>query len=121
LIKEFKKKKFTKQNNKYVKIKREDNNLFIVIKKLVFLDGSEASSLSKIKQKTEKIVLSLFKKRKNISLEEHKPSNYYEYFLLKNLGNSKKIDKKILNKLFNDWLHLSKKERKTLINEFNEL
>ena len=87
----------------------------------MFLEGSEADSLSKIKLKTERVIMSLFKRKKHLSLEEHKPSNYYEYFLIKNLVNVKKIDKKILNKLFDEWLHLTKRDRKNLISEFNEL
>ena len=120
MIKEFKKKKFSKQNNKFVKIKKDENNLFIIIKKLVFLDESESDFLSKIKLKTDKNIITLFKKKRNI-IEEYKPANYYEYYLIKNLINAKKIDKKMLNKLFDEWLQISRKDKKTLINEFNNL
>jgi len=63
LIKEFKKKKFSKKNNKNVKIKRNRDEFVIVIKKLIYLDDEkQIEFLRREKKNSEEKVLDLQKK-----------------------------------------------------------
>jgi hypothetical protein len=113
MMKEFKKKKLNKGNNKNVKIKKTKNGVFnIVVRKIIFLlDNDQIEFMRKNKKKTEE---KLFQVQKNLQqriqttnrrrrkvveeninktvfdsvdeiIHETKIENYYEYFLTKDL------------------------------------
>lgn len=61
LMKEFKKKKFCKLNNKNVKIKKSKSSFFVIIKKYIFLETKEADYLRKNRKSMEERVSNQFK------------------------------------------------------------
>lgn len=61
LMKELKKKKFCKHNNKNVKIKKNKKSFYVIIKKYIFLDKKEADFFRKNRKKMEEKVSNNFK------------------------------------------------------------
>jgi hypothetical protein len=142
LIREFKKKKFDKENNKNVKVKKKGNSLFVIIKKFIFLDDCE--NFKKIKKKSEKKILeyvkmiSQGKTKKDVVrmskqefMDRYPLNNAYEYHLLKDvileeedddisikLTGVKRINKKYLGNKLKEWLTLS--DRSEISKEFNK-
>jgi hypothetical protein len=142
LIKEFKKKKFDKENNKNVKVKKKGNSFFVIIKKFIFLD--DCDNFKKIKKKSEKKILEYAKsftqgnnKKDSITIpkqefiQNYPLINPYEYFLLKELlsedqednitlklTSARKMNKKYLNTKLKEWLSLP--DRSDIAKEFNK-
>ncbi len=116
LMKEFKKKKFCKLNNKNVKIKKSKSSFFVIIKKYIFLEAHEADHLRKNRKSMEERVSNQFKlllselvkqtnsKKKKYSISKVKDNNKAllreENEDLINLGEEtnllKEVDKRLL-------------------------
>ena len=141
LIKEFKKKKYDKENNKNVKVKKKGNSFFVIIKKFIFLDDCE--NFKKIKKVSEKKILDYAKSltqgknkkdlitmSKEEFLQSYPLNNAYEYFILRDLiaadednvslklASIKKINKKYLNIKLKEWLSLT--DRSDISKEYNK-
>lgn len=121
LMKEFKKKKFCKLNNKNIKIKKIKSSFYVIVKKYIFLEPKEADYLRKNRKSIEekisikfKMLLTEFvkqsnsKKKKISSSSKQKNKNYIsnnqeneDLIILEEERNLlKEIDKKfILNHL----------------------
>jgi hypothetical protein len=138
LIKEFKKKRVSKDNNKNVKVRKDGHRITLIIKKFVFLDDSE--TFKKYKKLAENKLTSLIKKLSSGRNKEKQTqvieeiANYYEYFLMKdyftilsrdkvqyNPSNLRKINKKYISTKLKQWLSLSTYEREIVINEYNNI
>jgi hypothetical protein len=139
LIKEFKKKRLSKDNNKNVKIKKDGNNLSIIIKKYIFLDDSEAFKKMRIiaEDRVSELVKNLGKNRKkekHIAMNIDEIGNYYEYFLMRDYfkiisrdkieytqAGLRKINKKYFLTKLAQWLNYTNIERDLVINEYNNI
>jgi hypothetical protein len=139
LIKEFKKKKLSKDNNKNVKIKKEGDKFTVVIKKFIFLE--DCDNFKKIKTIAESRLTELVKKLNTnkkkggqMTSDIDEISNYYEYFLMKDhftiislnkvqytFTNLRKINKKFFISKLNKWLNMSTYERNIIISEYNNI
>lgn len=107
LIKEFKKKKLTKEYNKNVKLKKVNGKLNLIVKKYVYLQDDEIDFLKRHKKSIEENSLNiiksefLLKKKRNINnnnnnnkiftlqknefIKIFEINNYYTFFLFKDL------------------------------------
>jgi hypothetical protein len=120
LMKEFKKKKFCKNNNKNVKIKKCEGKTYIMIKKFIYLgDDDQSVLLRKIKKSSENKILSCanmlrdkYVRMKNnkaskISNQKRSSRNKQKDTTSVDAENSNKIGKEIgINKLVTDILCL---------------
>ncbi len=118
LMKEFKKKKFCKLNNKNVKIKKIKNNFYVIIKKYIFLYDEEAEYFRKNRKNMEEKVNNQFKflmtefiKLNNINKKRKNSLN------IKNKSKTKKINN--FNKNGNDQ-SIQLEEERNLLKEMNK-
>jgi len=109
LMKEFKKKKFCKLNNKNIKIKKIKSSFFVIIKKYILLETKEADYLMKNRKLMEERILNHLKM---LLTELTKPTNLKKK---RDSSNSKEKGKNnILNSGKNENLIILEEERNLL-------
>lgn len=144
LIKEFKKKKFNKQNNKLIKVKKIKDQLILTFKTIALLPEDQCEFMKRTRSYSEdnviKICRKLFTKKVkgNASISKIEflkmLDNYYQFYLMQDFVSDfyldtleinrtclKTIQKKYFMMKFDKWVKMENEERGFLIEQFNSL